>query len=45
MQVVAAAFRYAAQHDVPLSAFLGDTCATLKMHRELEVLLPPSASS
>ncbi len=41
VQVVAAAFRYAAEHDVPLAAFRGDTCATLKMHSELEVLLPP----
>lgn len=43
VQVVAAAFRYAAEHDVPLAAFRGDTCATLKMHSELEVLLPPTS--
>lgn len=35
--VVADAFRYAMEHDVPLSAFLGDTCVTLKMHTELKV--------
>ena len=35
--VVSAGFRYAQKHDVPLSAFLGDTCVTLKMHSELEV--------
>ena len=35
--MVSAAFKYAKEHDVPLSAFLGDTCATLKMHPELEV--------
>mmetsp|Transcript_20617 Transcript_20617/g.62091 ORF Transcript_20617/g.62091 Transcript_20617/m.62091 type:complete len:408 (+) Transcript_20617:193-1416(+) len=37
-QVVRAAFEYATKHDVPLSAFLGDTCSTLKMHPELEEL-------
>ncbi len=35
--VVSDAFRFAMEHDVPLSAFLGDVCVTLKMHPELEV--------
>jgi hypothetical protein len=35
--VVADAFRYSLQHDMPLCAFLGDVCATLKMHPEIEV--------
>lgn len=37
-QVVMAAFEYANKHDVPLAAFLGDTCATLKMQTELQEL-------
>ena len=37
LDVVSAAFRYATRHDVPLSAFLGDICVTLKMHPEIEV--------
>jgi hypothetical protein len=36
--VVAAAFEYAERMGVPLCAFLGDTCATLRMAPELEVL-------
>ena len=35
--VVAAAFEYAERMDVPLCAFLGDTCATLRMEPELKV--------
>ena len=31
------AFTYAEKHGVPLCAFLGDTCATLRMTDELEV--------
>lgn len=37
-EVVTAAFEYASRHDVPLAAFLGDACATLKMHTELQEL-------
>ncbi|KAK9806969.1 hypothetical protein WJX72_008996 [[Myrmecia] bisecta] len=36
--VVAQAFKYSLEHDVPLSAFLGDECVTLKMAPELEEL-------
>ena len=35
--VVRAAFEYADQNGVPLCAFLGDSCATLRMAPELEV--------
>ena len=35
-EVVEAAFQYAQQHNLPLAAFLGDECATLQMHPELE---------
>ena len=35
--VVRAGFEYAQEHGVPLCAFLGDECATLQMHPELEV--------
>ena len=34
--VVAAAFQYAERTGTPLCAFLGDTCATLRMTTELE---------
>lgn len=37
--VVRAAFEYAQERQVPLAAFLGDECATLQMHPELEVCL------
>ena len=37
--IVAAAFEYAERTDTPLCAFLGDTCATLRMTAELEVLV------
>lgn len=36
-EVVADAFRYSLKYDIPLCAFLGDVCATLKMHPEIEV--------
>ena len=36
-EVVADAFRYSLKYDMPLCAFLGDVCATLKMHPEIEV--------
>ena len=38
--VVRAAFEYAQERNVPLAAFLGDDCATLQMHPELEVRHP-----
>ena len=38
--VVRAAFQYAQERNVPLAAFLGDECATLQMHPELEVRYP-----
>ena len=38
--VVRAAFQYAQERNVPLAAFLGDDCATLQMHPELEVRYP-----
>ena len=40
-EVVRAAFQYATETDTPLCAFLGDDCATLRMHPELQVPLQP----
>lgn len=36
-EVVRAAFEYAQDQQLALAAFLGDRCATLQMHPELEV--------
>ena len=35
--VVEAAFRYSLEQDVPLAAFLGDDCVTLRQTPELQV--------
>ena len=37
--VVRTAFQYAMDTDTPLCAFLGDDCATMRMHPELQVRL------
>ncbi len=35
--IVQSAFQYSVERGVPLCAFLGDTCATLRMTDELQV--------
>ena len=42
--LVKAAFNYSQTQQIPLAAFLGDTCATLQMHPELEVIFQPTPS-
>lgn len=38
MEVVRAAWEFAATHDVPVCGFLEEECVTHKMHPELEEL-------
>lgn len=40
--VVEAAFRWSLEHDMPLAAFLGDACVTLKQTPELQATISSS---